>query len=838
MAGATGVTIVLRTSRRVRVEVLQEDGKPVAGATVVAMPRGDDVSMRDRRPTATTDAEGVAWLTGLDPDRRYALSVEPPAGRQDLFRAQAREIESDRATVRLEQGFMIRGVVRNGAGEPFPEARVSCRPERGTRKLVQADAEGRFVVGPLRRGEVAFRAWDPDAALARERVPETVVDASVGEVTLVADSGLEVIVKVPRVGPHESLYGTVVFEGTGKTVRRHSFGGRIRIAGLTENDRITLFIGPLGDGHCLLRRGLVPGAGEIEAEFVPGKTITGRVLAPEGATKTGAFAMVFGNRINARAGEDGRLVIRGLPDGRGRSTAGRRRRTGSASAASRSRPAPRSSWICETSDGTIGRMGKTTIALLLLAVTGLSAGAGEDDELPTVCLVVQVVDDKTAEPIPGARARVYRDATCGERLGEATADADGICRIEGMTPGAGVALRVDEPGRRFALETFVVPCAPRTSRVSMGSPIRLRGVVLDAATDRPIEGATVIAQAGTLEPGWRRTDVVHGPIRATASTERRGRFTLPDAGRLVRIRAEGYAASLFYVQGRWRDLSDLRFRLIPSGVVRGRVLDPRAGRWSAHACSPPRAGGSTRSRDRLEACCRTSTRGRSWTSRPCRGPDRRERGVFPGAFLRDALLRPLGRRATGHVRLVARVGAARLDRAPGPRLRPTTTCGPPASSPAAPFGTGEHVATDRNLHTSRPGSRRERQPRPGGRDRDVAPVLRRGPSPGGRSVPPDHPAPGQGPIRDRGSGIHPGDRQARGRRDRGGTSGSSVSFAWRSRSCSLPDTPLRRTCGWQPFREREGTGPNRSSGRPTGRCGWTSIRRPGRCGSAPPDSSR
>jgi hypothetical protein len=315
MAGATGVTIVLRTSRRVRVEVLQEDGKPVAGATVVAMPRGDDVSMRDRRPTATTDAEGVAWLTGLDPDRRYALSVEPPAGRQDLFRAQAREIESDRATVRLEQGFMIRGVVRNGAGEPFPEARVSCRPERGTRKLVQADAEGRFVVGPLRRGEVAFRAWDPDAALARERVPETVVDASVGEVTLVADSGLEVIVKVPRVGPHESLYGTVVFEGTGKTVRRHSFGGRIRIAGLTENDRITLFIGPLGDGHCLLRRGLVPGAGEIEAEFVPGKTITGRVLAPEGATKTGAFAMVFGNRINARAGEDGRLVIRGLPDG-------------------------------------------------------------------------------------------------------------------------------------------------------------------------------------------------------------------------------------------------------------------------------------------------------------------------------------------------------------------------------------------------------------------------------------------------------------------------------------------------------------------------------------------
>jgi hypothetical protein len=219
-------------------------------------------------------------------------------------------------------------------------------------------------------------------------------------------------------------------------------------------------------------------------------------------------------------------------------------------------------------------MGKTTIALLLLAVTGLSAGAGEDDELPTVCLVVQVVDDKTAEPIPGARARVYRDATCGERLGEATADADGICRIEGMTPGAGVALRVDEPGRRFALETFVVPCAPRTSRVSMGSPIRLRGVVLDAATDRPIEGATVIAQAGTLEPGWRRTDVVHGPIRATASTERRGRFTLPDAGRLVRIRAEGYAASLFYVQGRWRDLSDLRFRLIPSGVVRGRVLDP------------------------------------------------------------------------------------------------------------------------------------------------------------------------------------------------------------------------------------------------------------------------
>jgi hypothetical protein len=219
-------------------------------------------------------------------------------------------------------------------------------------------------------------------------------------------------------------------------------------------------------------------------------------------------------------------------------------------------------------------MGKTTIALLLLAVTGLSAGAGEDDELPTVCLVVQVVDDKTAEPIPGARARVYRDATCGERLGEATADADGICRIEGMTPGAGVALRVDEPGRRFALETFVVPCAPRTSRVSMGSPIRLRGVVLDAATDRPIERATVIAQAGTLEPGWRRTDVVHGPIRATASTERRGRFTLPDAGRLVRIRAEGYAASLFYVQGRWRDLSDLRFRLIPSGVVRGRVLDP------------------------------------------------------------------------------------------------------------------------------------------------------------------------------------------------------------------------------------------------------------------------
>ena len=50
--------------------------------------------------------------------------------------------------------------------------------------------------------------------------------------------------------------------------------------------------------------------------LIEGRMITGRLVAPEGAVVSSVYVYLVGLRIWGEVGEDGRFIIRGLPEGK------------------------------------------------------------------------------------------------------------------------------------------------------------------------------------------------------------------------------------------------------------------------------------------------------------------------------------------------------------------------------------------------------------------------------------------------------------------------------------------------------------------------------------------
>lgn len=264
--------IVQRGARAVSGVVLR-DGRPVSGAVVTAIAsHGDDVlsdlpcqcdnhcgqkllacgcaeasgqlvelvGARTGEGTplgrATTDAEGVFSITGLD-ETKLTLWADAPGGV-----AWKSEVPSDAADVRLAllPGRFLKGSVKKTDGSPAAGALVTAIFAEQSRFFdVVADARGGFRVGPLPRGKYAVVGMQSGLLPDHQTVGENAGD----EVSLE--------LSIPR-----SLSGTVVREGAPVP------GVTVKLEGMHR--KRTVITDAQGAFH--LER-LRPGSYELDAEI-------------------------------------------------------------------------------------------------------------------------------------------------------------------------------------------------------------------------------------------------------------------------------------------------------------------------------------------------------------------------------------------------------------------------------------------------------------------------------------------------------------------------------------------------------------------------------------------
>lgn len=140
-----------------RVRAIDETGAPVAGALV----RSDDET------AATTDADGVAMISGVDTGfASVTVSHSTPAEAQlVLCLGEGSSGIIDR-TVTLRRGAPLRGTVVAPDGSPLPGALVEVWSATGTR-YVETDADGTWCVPAMLAGEYEVRAGADGYALGR-----------------------------------------------------------------------------------------------------------------------------------------------------------------------------------------------------------------------------------------------------------------------------------------------------------------------------------------------------------------------------------------------------------------------------------------------------------------------------------------------------------------------------------------------------------------------------------------------------------------------------------------------------------------------------------------------
>lgn len=192
--------------------VKDESGRPVAGATVLAV-RGWE-SPSERR-TAITDAEGRFSFSQLKPDGDWHYSVNDPryGWEWDHERGHMVPVGPEELPVKitLYKARKLKGAVVDDAGKPVPGVRVvlvnqvlpgRSRPVSGHINddfvVTQTDSDGRFAMERLRPGRAQFVLEHPE--YSNTFVNDVTVDRDEQDVVLKIDKGL-------------TLHGRVVHDG-------------------------------------------------------------------------------------------------------------------------------------------------------------------------------------------------------------------------------------------------------------------------------------------------------------------------------------------------------------------------------------------------------------------------------------------------------------------------------------------------------------------------------------------------------------------------------------------------------------------------------------------------
>ena len=328
-AGAKDVEVRMKRGIVATLVVVDAEGKPVPNAKVraeavstgAAVPRITGGYAYDPFGPDSTDDEGRIRLQGLDPTVPHDLQIRG-WGRKDVLPLWDRAWTPKDETIRLKAARAIRGVVRNVAGQPVAGAGVQASSTDVRSDFFPedawSDAGGAFTVTPLPEGEFRLRASVP----GRDLETAANVDAQAG-----AEGVVLVVESVPRRDLAIRIEGwPPEAKGALANLAPESPGGMdaselvapdgtVRFRRLATKQVYVVGIWLPRGSHAYLR-GLVPRDEPYEVRLVPGKSIRGRVIVPEGvvATHVAVSASAPGFSASASPDASGEYEIRGLPD--------------------------------------------------------------------------------------------------------------------------------------------------------------------------------------------------------------------------------------------------------------------------------------------------------------------------------------------------------------------------------------------------------------------------------------------------------------------------------------------------------------------------------------------
>jgi hypothetical protein len=329
--GATDVRIEMVRGERVTLTLVDEQGKPVPGVQVSVHrvdPRG-----WTRFAEGTSDGSGRYVLPPIDPSARYNVQAMPPE-RGGLTRTTLESWSPRSQDVVLRPGFVVRGVVRDAAGNALAGVHVDV----GTLWTKETAQDGSFDATNLPRGPVTVRArkhvdgrWVTGSATATPEKPEVVVvlgkEAGIPEeeLTGVVEEETERVVTllVEGGGGRFLVLKKEGDAGAATMTRPIPPDGRLYIDGnrIDATATYAAWVAPEepgrpGEGTSLLRRGVRFDGEPVRLVLEKGLSIRGRYQGP-GKVAHLEIGAVSSERfvVPASIRADGTYEIRGLPPG-------------------------------------------------------------------------------------------------------------------------------------------------------------------------------------------------------------------------------------------------------------------------------------------------------------------------------------------------------------------------------------------------------------------------------------------------------------------------------------------------------------------------------------------
>lgn len=516
---AEAVEMVLRPLGTLRGRVVDEQGRAVAGAGVLARPSSDLPRRSGEKPTPTA-ADGSFTLAAVEPGAAAIEATAPgfqPAILDPVEVPAGGEVSG--LELVLEPAATVAGVVRTEDGEPVPRATVlsgepnpTIFPFQGVRRsrhsFAQTAADGTFSLDGLRPGAQRLVARHPglgeavrdvDLALGRNRVDLVLVSGHEISGRVVDGTGSPVagaVLETRVIADHGARYGQ-------PRVARSDGDGTFRLTGVADG-RYELSARAAGQGRSSLEIE-VAGAdvGGLRIELAPGATIRGRIQGLEldelASTQVAAHAMTeaLGGVVDHR----GELEIVGVAAGQ---------------------------WLVIATT----RDGRTRTAQI--EVPPGAAEAGVDlDFAGGLTLSGRVLRDG----VPVARMEVTVHDSAGRRSSSGSTDREGRFRLRGLAAGSYVlSTRDPNSGRTFSETVEIVEDLEHdlvfaTSMVS--------GRVVDA-----VSGAAIPRAVVSMSPAAGDFSAATIAASSFAESDSRGHFEVTSftaGSHRLTVTADGYA---------------------------------------------------------------------------------------------------------------------------------------------------------------------------------------------------------------------------------------------------------------------------------------------------------
>ncbi len=311
-AGATGVLIEAPESASARIMLLDWQGAPAPGVAVEASRDGP------YPPAVVTGSDGVAVLTGLDLGGIYTLRIEdkPNGAEPGVLRTDWRPRDE---TIRLDRLFRISGVVRDERGRPVAGASVYVDLKgHGYVPSVRTLGDGSFTIDGLPEDTGTLSVSIGSAESEAIALPKLEVAAGTEDLVLTVRRPRILNVRVEH-WPGGRGHLLLSDRGTGREEDGEiEADGTVRFTGLDPAAVYSLWL-EWARGRCAYRPEVRGDAGEVTLQLEPTKSITGRLLLPEGSPAGVAGGTVSaegpGLRVGGIVRPDLTYEVSGLPDG-------------------------------------------------------------------------------------------------------------------------------------------------------------------------------------------------------------------------------------------------------------------------------------------------------------------------------------------------------------------------------------------------------------------------------------------------------------------------------------------------------------------------------------------